>query len=158
MMRRSLLFWLLGIAVLAPSARGGDGLKCTATIVHSDEPRIGGWPAIRLEIVNTSAAAIQILDVWQHPSLWCPYSDLLLTRSGKAIGTRLRICDNFGVEAESYGEIGPGEKKSLEVIPYDQSGLSLPAGRYSLCVSWQYDPLHGNSRLVSTPVTFEVFR
>jgi len=144
------LAFAAGVGAAAPPP-----ITCSASVVMSDEPRIGGWPLIRLEFVNRGAAAVRVLNIWGSPAVWCPSSEVIVTRNGKPFSPGRVICDPPPPDEDWFVFLSPGEKKSFQFDPFGQTGTSLPSGTYSLQVSWTYG---GGVTIVSAPVGFQVSR
>src|SRR5579859_5497988 len=113
-------------------------LSCLASITRTDEPRIGGWPYIRLEIANTTAAKVRVLDIWRKPDLWCPYSDFSVLRDGKSFDRAIIICDPGPLEADDFILLRPGESRIFVFNPASYTD-SLLAGEYTLQVTWWFE-------------------
>ena len=138
-----------GVALAAPPV-----ITCTATVVGG-EPRLGGWPMIRLEFANPSSTAVRVLDIWGKPEWWCPSSQVVVTRDGKPFMPGRVICDPPPPDEDLFVSLVPGARKAFQFNPFHEAGSSLPEGTYALRVSWFYAD---GAKAVSAPITFQVSR
>jgi hypothetical protein len=153
-----LVLILASLAALATGSMSHQPITLALTLI-GEEPRIGGWPSVRVDIANPYDAPTRVVDVWKRGDLRCAYIQVLLTRRGVEVDHPVPICDPGPMGPGDLVELKPGQRRFLTLRTWDwDGGSNLPAGDYSLGISLLRDPLDRHSLVLSSPVQFTVHR